>query len=1256
MSCEGNRLKFFEQIQAALGLDARTLEKVYQAGKAGWTAEQDQGRLTEKTRLLFGDMQAVGLKPPTHSPDGLPKPDSRAGYAAVLDYLRQQDVCKPKEVDAKDVHTWPLSINPLTLLDDRNNLNGTGFMTHRYKQVKYDTGTLDWLHIWFGLPAFGGLMNERHERILGKGVRWTDDLKKRVDAFASSLDASGNLADGWPPDGFDVHGFDRFGCSVHGLSREDVNNPNSIDIHAKLKANLQVKRLGRATTKLYTVDIEGFCDDGFCPEHPDEDRDRDRFGFDRLGFRNGRSWTGYDENGLDANGKPAPAMNGYDAWGYERKSGLTAPDAQGRRYNLIGWVYDPDTGDCINPNDPSQRMKHDGSWSYSTKRRKVVLKRSYVPTSDDMKKRLRHPEIRLQEARQGGPFTPYLGLPTEDRNAMLALNDPRGRYLYSEQRLRDEPHADFLGVWLRCPKCGQFTGAAPHACPHYGGRKTLVMSTGLVMAFARGAYRNKKHDQDAMDDILQAAKYWYLSLQECAGREYHQAMDVKTIPILWGQQVCRNRESDEFETAIVLEAPHSPLGEKFDPDYHGGVYAGYHWKSGLDPEGYDPLGFHYLTGFTRSGFNRRSVEALSRVKAAMQEAENLLRGKSVTEVLAATYSRIATAIAGAGRRVTITEDGGPRPGMFWTDMRGQIQAERYPLQNTPHNDEYNNLVAMKAGIYHELGHEEDTPPGIFARVVEIARGKEEVEGIPRAAAGLVAEIYNILEDGRMERVQSRRRRGVAAVLAADAIINPRWDEKVGEGIPLQHQVMGLMLYRSLPYFRVRQEVLEAAPERVRKMFAEVAPLVDRAMHSPEDAFQASIEITRRLLADDEMRSFAEQMTQDGSQGGQWVEGGNSLIISALPHLGSGVAPDRSLSLPGAGRQAGSSKEDEQPGDKRQAGSGAGSDGEVTSLEPEVDEDFFRSISSQTSVADILDTITDELRVGVRDITRSPVGRALQKPLDATGNIVIEDPETPSRTWTVQVLKPSVHRKSKAELANMRAAARTEGQKVARRLETLREEVRRKARLQTSGNLDRRRFKRALAGAETVYQQTRTHDLTSLALSIQLDMSGSMMDAVRSGKLAAVALTLEEALQRLDAEYMVTGFGTSYALFKTFGDERISDDQAQAMMSHDLGGTQGMAAFRLGLLGLKETKSANKLHVVMTDGAFDDTEKVVKQAEEMRRSGIVPFGIFLGNYAPTNSMDRVFGAGNWVRINRLEQMSEVVARRIEQIYRKILATR
>jgi hypothetical protein len=1254
MSCEGNRLKFFEHVQAALGLNAQELEKIYQAGKAACTAPGDKE--TEKTRLLFGDMREVGIAPPTHSADGLPKPASRGGYAAVFDHLRgaarartlnklKKEFGGEKQDPDVFASTWPLPILPTSLLDHHDRRNAAGYLDHRYRSSERKN------HIWFGdkKDAFGPTKISSAEEA---------DFKKFM-----QKDAQGFLADGYHESGFDRDGYDSDGLSIYGLRRGSRAAWSEL---AGKKVGIWVERSRYVYKKKYVVDIEGFGEDGFRPMAQEDSGDLDRFGFNRLGFRQGRSWTGYDENGLDANGKPAPPRNGYDAWGYERKTGLTAPDAQGRRFNLIGWQYDPQTDECFNPQNPAQRMKHRGSWGHSTKLKKVILKKSYVPSAQEMEQRLRDPSIRWQEYLNGsGPLLRYGALACDpealytdtQRLIPIIYHSPLARWARSAERARAFPNASFLGALLRCPKCGQFTGAKPHLCPSLGNRKILAMKDGVIIAFEREAYRNTSghnlDQKDILDEIVEKLRFDSFDIRASDFIQLPPEFISRSISI--GEKILAEKhyERDKGETAIALEAP-----GMLDPEYEGGLYGGFHWKSGLSREGYDPFGFHYLSGRTRSGHDAASLRASMRVKALLQQAEDMLKqkGKMLTAALEAAYSRIATAIAGAGRRVTIAEQGGPRPGMFWTDMRGRIQAERYPLKNTPQNNELNNLLAMKAGIYHELGHEEDTPQAVFARVLEIAKGKEKVEGIPKGATGLVAEIYNIVEDGRMERIQAKRRRGVAATLAADAQINPRWDEKVGEGVPVPHQMMGLMLYRALPFFRVRQEVLDAAPPRVRKLYAEVEPLVDRAMRSPEEAFQSAIEITRKLIeADEELKRFAERMTRDQSQGGKWTPG-SGLIISAIPDIASGVKPDATLTIPGRGQ----GQEKEQNG-ASQNGQGAGSGGEITHVTPELDEDFFKTVSSSVSMSDCFIDIERDLRVGVNAVLHSPVGKALQKPLAAAGDIVLDmggketvviTLEAPGQKHTALAQKL---KENSALAQKLKEDSKIEGRRVARRLETLKEEIHKKARLQTSGTLDRKRFKRALSGAETVYRQSRLSDITSLAVSVQLDMSGSMDRYIKDGTLAGTTLALEDALQRLEAEYMVSGFGSSCALIKTFGDRNISDEQAAAMMSSVLGGTDAAAGMRLSLLGLKEAKSANKLHVLMTDGDIFDKEQTIKEAQEMRRNGIAPFGIFFGKDAPA-SMNEIFGEGSWAKIERLSDLSEVVARRIEQIYRKILATR
>lgn len=104
MSCEGHRHKYFQHISAAVSaavsaapsgegepeVDPETLERQFNAARQAPSDNTAREREAEvKTRLLFADMQRLGIKPPTHSPTGLPKKDAQHGYAAVYDRLKE---------------------------------------------------------------------------------------------------------------------------------------------------------------------------------------------------------------------------------------------------------------------------------------------------------------------------------------------------------------------------------------------------------------------------------------------------------------------------------------------------------------------------------------------------------------------------------------------------------------------------------------------------------------------------------------------------------------------------------------------------------------------------------------------------------------------------------------------------------------------------------------------------------------------------------------------------------------------------------------------------------------------------------------------------------------------------------------------------------------------------------------------------------------------------------------------------------------
>ena len=1336
MSCDGNRHRYFSFMEGKHhGLNSRHLETLYQQHKArGPQSPEEEVVQTHKTQQLFLAMRQEGIKPPTHAANGLPKRSSRSGYAAVYDAIQM----KFKKENRSSRHSGPLddlhrNLGPLK--------DGQGY---RMATGRNDDGDNRWgwrakhradpsgrSHVWFGKG------NRWHYVLNRRDATTAEEEYDRIIRGSEAIpedflqpDVQGLLEDGYDLLGFDANHHNRLGYNIYSIHRDQkLSNDEYREIvqyEFDAKYSPLVKRDRLKKPKRYDVDLDGFGADGFMPRYPEEKDDKDRFGFNRHGFKSGRSWTGYDEEGLDQQGNPRPQVTHYDGWGYHRKEGLTEPDKKGRRYNLIGWQYDPKKDSCFNPENPKETMPHSGSFK-NTRDYGVVMKRSYVPDVDQMVERMKNPAIRHTEIAAGSDYHRYVGVRYDSDQAELGHSHPRARYLRSEAFADKHPDAAYLHICLRCPKCGQFTGAKPHICPAMQNKKIIAFDDGMIAALRPANGIDYSH-----------TGFW-LELQQ----SLNESHDPKGMIDEAGQDIDRSRwinlragawlDIDPLESMLhVLETPYNP---SFDPEFEGGTLPGFSYATGLDRDGFNLYGFNPETGLNRDG---DSLDSLLAAGNAAKELEEKFSGKKTTEetdkrLLEGMFSGVASSLAGAPRRVVLEEKGGPRDGMFGTNLRGKISAERYPLGKDA--DLARNILAMKAGIYHELGHEEDTPPEIWARALQIAQGKEEVEGLSKRGAGKVAELFNIVEDGRMERVQAKRRRGVAMILAADSKIQPRWDEAVGEGVPLEHQLTGMMLYRSLPFFKVRQEVYEKTDPRARKLFDEIAPLVDRATSgSVEEALFAAVEIARKLDQDEEIKKERkEQQKKQGKQGGQGDGKGRGYFVTATPQAvqggGSGGQKVQGTPIPapgwgqgkkadndpqdsgkekgkkteedqqGEGRKKGSQNDDQQGSGKQKGkkveeekgdgrkkgkkdddeqgdGQGKGekdgdkentsADPQFTALSPEPDSRFFFDVSANTSLSEILtETANDALRGpkrrGRMGEKEKKAAQALQMPsasMPALIKVPVGDNQDLANVFTKEKFDPPPFPDEHWERLDQQA--RSVGKRLGQRLERLKASIRQKQRYQTSGKVDRRRFKRAVAGSRTAYQQSKMLDVTSLAVSLSVDMSGSMMGSIINGELFGAVSAISTAMEHLDAEYSVNAFGTTTHLLKSPADKGFSLEDRKFFASQSLGSTEGRASVASASLSLGASPAANKIAFVLTDGGFDKHQAVCDELEKARGKGILPFGLFFGREDEatrmTESLNELYGKGNWVSIQSLDDLPKKAAGRIERIYRRLLAVR
>ena len=778
-------------------------------------------------------------------------------------------------------------------------------------------------------------------------------------------DRSGHVHSWWTPDdsgyygdGFDQYGFDREGYDDEGPEGRDRWGFNRQGLNERDRDRDGYNREGYDSAFL---DREKYNQAGY-----------DAQGYDRLGYNmhglgapgtdpSSFSITGYDKDGYDRKGmdrwgrdrnnrdnktgrqyrtlpynKSGFDREGYDRWGFHRETGLTA---DGRNY--AGWVYNSKTKRCHDKADPSRSMPHnhyqDGhgvQWQRPRWQTRVEWDPSAAPKWDP-----RAPMSWDDYARVNGATgsmssmgaTGIRGAGSQGtheavRRSYEARLNPqpnieqrwqsvRGGRSGMAARANFDPQASLGGVPARCPQCGQFTGYRTHECPAFGNRPVTVYRSGLARREGQPDYL--RAGDDYSDKGLHA--------------DTRQTMDgCYLTPNAYGPL------ANGYSDANPRRAEGAEGVEERDPAYSNGGYNRFGYdqddtdrlgrdRRGRDEDGYDRAGYDWL-GRDRDGFDRHGHDHNGHNRAGVKRPRSLhdLAGDYETpgmegdilsnEGVRRLYSQVASSLAGKSRQVVFREGGG-----FATDMQGTIYLDPYPLgREAP--PVYNAAVVME-GLQHELGHELETPLDTFKRILDIAESPQPVEGLD-GGRRLVKTIYNIVEDGRMERRISQLP-GVAEYLAVGCKLQPRWDEQVGEKVPVSHEVQGALLYEALPFYQVRPDVLDAMTPKSRALFEELRPIVHQGVFGePEEAYRASIEIARRLQAEgvsapDEQihvsvpafffsagRSDGDGSDQSGSAG-----------------AGHGHAPSQSTGSPGA--PVGNSSSIPAGGAETGAGAGTG---------------------------------------------------------------------------------------------------------------------------------------------------------------------------------------------------------------------------------------------------------------------------------------------------------------------------------------------
>ncbi len=625
--------------------------------------------------------------------------------------------------------------------------------------------------------------------------------------------------------------------------------------------------------------------------------------------------------------------------------------------------------------------------------------------------------------------------------------------------------------------------------------------------------------------------------------------------------------------------------------------------------------------------------------------------------LATMYSRIATGLTGKPRKVILREGEG-----FGTDMKGSIYADPYPLGRRA-NPAY-NLVVTRAGIYHELGHEQFTPADTWNEVLAIAEGLEKVDNLSAAAAKSLPRFFNIVEDGRMERLLARNYAGVAEILAASCRINPRWNERVGEAVPEAEQVFWALLYSGLPYFRVREEVHEGMTPRARAVFDELEPVIRRGVRgTAEEALQAALHLVRRFDEEGYLAALPAQeysanlpgtpmpkkqkpgdkrrQDNDNTGGGSRSSGGQ----------------DDDDTTGGSRSPGGDDDDDNTGGGSRSSGGDDDTGGDSDSEDGQENWEYLDDDSLVDRVASQIETESaTTLERGMKERNRADkIGKPLHKKLQSDGYLSqsYRHPVTGEReTATVYVPREQT---LPERLLQRRDEHKKTALLMAKPLKAIREQAEQRLRRQSEGRLDRRQLVNAYKGQSDIYTRVKDAPETSFTVSLAVDMSQSMEEHIKNSALYDSVMTMGDTFAMLDAPYEVRAFGSSTAHIKSM-DENGADPRAWSLAEGDLGGTRMKDTIGLATSALLSRPEKNRLYVCLSDGMASDSHEAAAMLAKARQQGILAFGVYLGDTPKeedARTLDDLYGGrGNWTSIQRLSDLPQKVAQRIASMFKSI----
>lgn len=572
------------------------------------------------------------------------------------------------------------------------------------------------------------------------------------------------------------------------------------------------------------------------------------------------------------------------------------------------------------------------------------------------------------------------------------------------------------------------------------------------------------------------------------------------------------------------------------------------------------------------------------------------------------------------------------PHIAYTDKKKiYLNTQHEMFENEPIE---NVTVYCLALIVHESLHPMYTD---FVLVKEsYRRQKDDINAVECNIRG---QIFNILEDARIERIGAFKFPGVAYALDDLNLFLYRDRKQAKEDFEAvssylwEYAIVGLT-----------KQILT---EHQKEIWNEIKPLVKEARLSDvcQTCYNNAVQVTRKLI---QLIPFTNmpQVSLGGkfrnADSGQGNTGAPMPINTGGDDYQSERRKKQDEQDGSTTSQGGSNQKSQQSSSESVGDPSGGKESEKNNASANSDEKQ-QSKDGNCSNQNKPSWMNDEnLQEVINGAIKDAVQQYQHEKTDKMADKGFLQQNYKSQKLTIAPITPSIDNMSQYNQLRAKCLPIINQfiQKLERILNYNQDETRRYL---SRGKIDGKSLSRILDGNVCAKRIEKTQE-SELHITLLLDSSGSMSEKNRNTSAVLATVVFQEVCKKLKIPIAVVGF--SGGTFEIFTDHKLKNRNAQYNIVKFLagGGTPLGEALEIVRHRLKSVKEADKIVIVVTDGKPNDSSLVLSQLRALKSDGIKVYGLAIGQ--DKEDLQKLFGV-NCIYLENLKQLPDHLCRIIEK---------